>query len=1172
MKKLLVFLSFLLTTSLFAGQVFYVVEGGAGNKDGTSWANAYSDVQTAIDRAFEVATADNPSEVWIAKGTYKHGTYMTMKNNVTIYGGFAGTETSKDQRVAGQNRTYLDGEGKYRVFYNSRVNDTSKLDNVTIQHGYANDGDNRITNEDAGGGMFNDDYSTPIITNCIFVNNTASRGAGVYNNYSTSKMINCSIINNFGYGVANNHSSGLFINCTFSNNTGYAMDNYDSSPNLIHCTLFNNSGGTLNDSSSPQFTNCILWDNVNSNNPEIVNNYSHPVIDSCIIKNGKSCILDNYPSKSKYINEPITNDPNLMPLGNYGGFVPTCPVKEGSSAINAGRVVDGITTDARGFTRSTTAPTIGAYEYIPLPIIKEQPNNVEIYIGNSTTLSVSAIGYDLKYQWQKLVNGKWIDIVGATASTLDMSGLKLTDSSEYRCVVSNGGGSVASNSTKLTVLKTSKIKITQQPVAQATAVGKGTELSVSASGGGIYYQWQVKNGKVWEDEIGETSSTLVFENLKAEDNNKEYRCILKNDISTATSKTAKLVVISTPLPVIDTKKHVPEVAIIEGKKNKATFAIKATKQKGETGTYKYQWYKNGEPIAKATKATYTTDVLTEADFEQDPKDNIYYSKDVYYCVISVDVKKQIITSKPTENFQVMKLEPAKILENPEDMLVSDKEDAIFTAEATKTSGVKAVYQWQVCAFGSDPDNPKNWKNAGKGATLTLKKATVKLSGNLYRCQVYNDLNKKDPDTSAYAKLEVKGTPVIKTQPKAITVYEGKGSSMSVLAQGYNLTYQWYVSDTGKKDSWTILSGETSSTLSIKGDSTKFYQCEVRSNGSAILSKSAKATVKAKVHIHDVVVSQYETELTQTASGYTTFESFPLTMSIIATGDKPMYQWYSSDDGKKFTAITGATKSTLTVDPVFMQDKIYYCKVYNGTSKLGYADGSSAQTDDIHINVKQSYLPEMLDCKGLSGTLSDNSDVFMVFTDVCNFKMNISKGLDPRGTPYQKTSYSYERISPLEANMTIRFMDTYNGRDTLMTYTGLLYYDSKSRCVVADLVDSAKGKSFSFEVDEFISSDHLWQNIPKNSEIVFNLGFGIKYSINIQSPTECKFTYDGKVYQLPYKYMKKKGELGILTMDYGGSQMEFYMLFTKSNGGTCLVYRVDSGVPTMSVDSQFTINK
>lgn len=35
-----------------------------------------------------------------------------------------------------------------------------------------------------------------------------------------------------------------------------------------------------------------------------------------------------------------------MPLGNYGGSVQTCPVGAGSSAIGAGKVVDGLTTDA----------------------------------------------------------------------------------------------------------------------------------------------------------------------------------------------------------------------------------------------------------------------------------------------------------------------------------------------------------------------------------------------------------------------------------------------------------------------------------------------------------------------------------------------------------------------------------------------------------------------------------------------------------------------------------------------------------------------------------------------------------------------------------------------------------------------------------------------------------
>ena len=51
-------------------------------------------------------------------------------------------------------------------------------------------------------------------------------------------------------------------------------------------------------------------------------------------------------------------------LGNYGGSVQTMPVASGSSAIGTGKVVEGVTTDAREVARSTTAPTIGAYEYV----------------------------------------------------------------------------------------------------------------------------------------------------------------------------------------------------------------------------------------------------------------------------------------------------------------------------------------------------------------------------------------------------------------------------------------------------------------------------------------------------------------------------------------------------------------------------------------------------------------------------------------------------------------------------------------------------------------------------------------------------------------------------------------------------------------------------------------
>ena len=321
-----------------------------------TWATAKSDVQEAID----LASSHNAygMEVWIAKGTYKHSSAMTMKNGVAIYGGFAGTETSKDQRVAGNN-TILDGEGKYRVFYNNYtksnpLTNSAKLDNVTIQNGYASDGnDNSSSTADYGAGMYNY-YASPEITNCTFSGNSAYSGGGMYN-----------------YGYDGTCSPEL-TNCTFTNNSaknsGGGMWNYSSNPVLTNCTFSGNrasssGGGMWNYSSSPVLTNCILWGNTAPSSRNEIYNYNSnckPTIDTCIIKGGKSGIYKS--DYCTFTTEPITSDPKLMPLGNYGGNVQTCPVGAGSSAIGAGKVVDGITTDARGFARSST-PTIGACEY-----------------------------------------------------------------------------------------------------------------------------------------------------------------------------------------------------------------------------------------------------------------------------------------------------------------------------------------------------------------------------------------------------------------------------------------------------------------------------------------------------------------------------------------------------------------------------------------------------------------------------------------------------------------------------------------------------------------------------------------------------------------------------------------------------------------------------------------
>lgn len=91
-------------------------------------------------------------EVWVAKGVYTptSSTDRTisfgMKSGVGIYGGFAGTETARDQRDRDANRTTLSGEvgaprssdNSYHVVSANNVDGTGVLDGFTITRGFAN--------------------------------------------------------------------------------------------------------------------------------------------------------------------------------------------------------------------------------------------------------------------------------------------------------------------------------------------------------------------------------------------------------------------------------------------------------------------------------------------------------------------------------------------------------------------------------------------------------------------------------------------------------------------------------------------------------------------------------------------------------------------------------------------------------------------------------------------------------------------------------------------------------------------------------------------------------------------------------------------------------------------------------------------------------------------------
>ena len=92
--------------SAIAGTIYVKADAG-GIGDGSSWADAYTDVASAIAAANE--TGDT---VYIAKGVYPVASVMSVTNIPAIYGGFLGE--SEDETVEGRqfdvNKTVLSGD------------------------------------------------------------------------------------------------------------------------------------------------------------------------------------------------------------------------------------------------------------------------------------------------------------------------------------------------------------------------------------------------------------------------------------------------------------------------------------------------------------------------------------------------------------------------------------------------------------------------------------------------------------------------------------------------------------------------------------------------------------------------------------------------------------------------------------------------------------------------------------------------------------------------------------------------------------------------------------------------------------------------------------------------------------------------------------------------------
>jgi Right handed beta helix region len=311
--------------SLAADGTIYVDAGAAGANNGTSWADAFTTLQPALDGA---VIGD---QIWVAAGIYTP-TYLfspgnprsatfQLKNGVALYGGFDPTvgDTGWEDRDWVGNVTILSGDigsqgdpadNSYHVFYHPSelvLDGSAVLDGFTVSGGNANGGSDR----NVGGGMHNIG-SSPTLTNCTFLGNSAYTGAGMYNYSSSSPAVtNCTFSDNsadgLGGGMYNHNSSPAVTNCTFSGNSAYiggGMHNYASSPVVANCTFSGNSSGTAgggmyNSDSSPSVINCTFSGNSADHGSGGMHNVgSSPSVTDCTFSGNLGGGMANHESSS----------------------------------------------------------------------------------------------------------------------------------------------------------------------------------------------------------------------------------------------------------------------------------------------------------------------------------------------------------------------------------------------------------------------------------------------------------------------------------------------------------------------------------------------------------------------------------------------------------------------------------------------------------------------------------------------------------------------------------------------------------------------------------------------------------------------------------------------------------------------------------------------------------
>lgn len=334
-------------------QTTYYVTADATTGDGSSWNNPMT-LTNALN------TAQAKDQIWLKAGTYPGG--ITLQSGIRLYGGFAGTESSIDERAIDSDKAY---RMTHQTILSGDVNKDDEVDGVnlifpanqsrddnathvltinlapteqsgnnnterTIVDGITFKGGHADQASECGGGIYvmgsNNGGGVYTISRCFFIENYATQGGALYvaSNVSNTNNNEC-LIDRCGFfnnaagqrgnainagGAIYLAGAGTVVNCAVFNNENGGIYLANRAAKVINSTVTRNTASGI-DGTGHEVRNTVIWGNSTLSSDNARPAFSHCAYPEANAEDADSGNNVHLAAKNNEENGPHFSSPSL---------------------------------------------------------------------------------------------------------------------------------------------------------------------------------------------------------------------------------------------------------------------------------------------------------------------------------------------------------------------------------------------------------------------------------------------------------------------------------------------------------------------------------------------------------------------------------------------------------------------------------------------------------------------------------------------------------------------------------------------------------------------------------------------------------------------------------------------------------------------------------------------